>query len=165
MTCAKSALELLHKSFFNPYFNPNSDLNMLRKTLLFSTFCSLFAISLAAQNIKPASGRPSPVPTDNPAAGSEKDLTALNRINFLLPQLQTAMEQQNSALLDVIRPDLLTIMSEESAKADGATAAAMTQIQAQFAGFRLIAGDTNAGEAMLQQVKRFRDLMSGSAGK
>ena len=138
---------------------------MLRKTLLLSTFFSLFAIALAAQNIKPASGRPKPVPTDSPAAGNEKDPTSLNRINFLLPQLQTAVETKNTALLDVVRPDLLTIMAEESAKADGATAATMTQIQAQVAGFRLVEGDKNTGEAILQQVARFRDLMSGATEK
>jgi len=138
---------------------------MLRKTFLLSAFCSLFAIALSAQNIKPATGRPKPIPTENAAVGSEKDLTAQNRINVLLPQLQTAVEAQNTALFEVIRPDLLTIMAEESAKADGETAAAMKQIQAQFAGFRLVSGDKKAGEAMLQQIARFRDLMSGAADK
>ena len=65
----------------------------------------------------------------------------------------------------MVRPDLLTIMAEESAKADGATAATMTQIQAQVAGFRLVEGDKNTGEAILQQVARFRDLMSGATEK
>jgi hypothetical protein len=79
--------------------------------------------------------------------------------------MQTAVEQQNHALLDVLRPDLLTIMTEEIAKAKGETAATMLEIQTQLAGFRLSDSDKNAAEAVLQQLTRFRDFMAGKTGK